>query len=479
MRGLSAVATPRGGLGRPWRILLVEPDEGDRDALSADLIDLDCAVVGVGTPAEAVTLLVAQDQEFDAVVTDVHRDASVPVSAEAEPTVVPDDGPVPVVGVLCASGPAPVVVFTERTEQGIVEWALAEGAAAVVDRGEGAEGLLRAFAQTRPLQAHDLAPLPPGSADMAGTTDLSTMLRRVLETLQAHIPMGLWMLTRVEGDDWIVIDAVGDAYDIHAGSVLRWSDSFCSRMVRGQGTRVVNTVAEVPAYAEAPVGERIPIGCYLGMPIALQGRGLFGTLCAIDPTPAPKDLTGMQWMLELLAQTLSTALAIDLERTSLQRRLVQPGEHDIDGLTGLATRHTWNRLLRLEEARSARTGEHAAVIVFDVRGLGTVNQTQGNAAGDQLLRRAARVIDDSITINELGVRLGEGTFGVMAVGRPPADIDRLAEDLLAALADAGIDVVMGLASRGDGLTLGDASMLAIDLMLREKVRSRQAADSED
>lgn len=461
MRGLSAIAAQGGQGPRPWVVLAVEPDDATRAALVADLADEGCEVVAVATTAEAVTRLMVPDRAYDAVVTDLAA------TDEATADLV---GAVPAVGVLAAVGPTPVIAYTETAGRGAVEWALAAGAAAVAPRSEGAAGLLAVIARVVGMDAHDLAALPPGSADLAGSADFSTLLRKVLQGLQAHMPMGLWMFTRVDGDDWVVIDAVGDAYDIGPGSILRWSESFCSRMVRGQGPRIARSVEDVRVYADAPVAAQIPIGCYVGMPIAFEGRGLFGTLCAIDPSPGDVDLAADQWALELLATTLSSALAIELERASLDRRLRETGDRDLDALTGLATRRTWDRLLRVEEARSARTGEHAAVVLLDLRRLGEVNQRRGHAAGDALLRRAARVIREVVTINEIGVHLGAGRFGVMAVGRAPEAIDRLAEDLAAALAAEGIDAALGQASRGDGVTLADAALLAGDLVAREKSR---------
>lgn len=460
MRGLSAIATP-GQRPRSWVVLAVEPDAAVRTGLVAELGALGCAVVAVATTAEAVTRLMVPDRTYDVVVTDLAA------TDEATAGLV---GAVPAVGVLAAVGPTPVIAYTETVGRNVVEWALAAGAAAVAPRAEGAAGLLAVIARVVGMDAHDLAALPSGSADLAGTADFPALLRRVLQGLQAHMPMGLWMLTRVDGDDWVVIDAVGDAYDIGPGSILRWSESFCSRMVRGQGPRIVASVEDVRVYADAPIAEQIPIGCYVGMPIAFEGRGLFGTLCAIDPSPGDVGLAEDQWALELLATTLSSALAIELERASLDRRLREAPDRDLDPLTGLATRRTWDRLLRVEEARSARTGEHAAVILLDVRGLGQVNARQGHAAGDAVLRRAAAAIRRVVTLNEIGVHLGAGRFGVMAVGRAPETIDGLADGLAAALSAEGIDAAMGQATRGDGITLADAAMLAGDLVAREKSR---------
>ena len=38
-----------------------------------------------------------------------------------------------------------------------------------------------------------------------------------------------------QADDWIVVNSVDSAYNVHDGDVFRWSDSFCYQMVRDRG----------------------------------------------------------------------------------------------------------------------------------------------------------------------------------------------------------------------------------------------------
>jgi diguanylate cyclase len=118
----------------------------------------------------------------------------------------------------------------------------------------------------------DLAPLPgasPGFQEAGGA---------VLEFLSNRLPFGLWMVTRTDGDDWIVLSASDHGYSVKPGDLLRWSDSFCSRMVDGKGPRIAPRSAEVPTYAEAPIGRQVPIEAYVGVPIMRADNSLFGTL---------------------------------------------------------------------------------------------------------------------------------------------------------------------------------------------------------
>ena len=84
----------------------------------------------------------------------------------------------------------------------------------------------------------------------------------VLHMLASIAPMQAWMVTRVDGEDWIPLVLSDRGYGLARGEALPWHDSFCVRMVRGEGPAVAGACAEVGAYRDAPIGQRLPIGAY-------------------------------------------------------------------------------------------------------------------------------------------------------------------------------------------------------------------------
>lgn len=90
----------------------------------------------------------------------------------------------------------------------------------------------------------------------------------MLRLLHNRLGFDLWMVTRTEGDDWIVLHAEDHGYGIQDGTVFRWADSFCARMVEGEGPRIAPRSDAVPAYAAAPIGSQVRIGAYVGVPFA-------------------------------------------------------------------------------------------------------------------------------------------------------------------------------------------------------------------
>ena len=185
--------------------------------------------------------------------------------------------------------------------------------------------------------------------------DFSSAARAVLAFLHGRLGFDLWMVTRTEGDDWIVLQREDHGYEVPQGAVFRWADSFCSQMVAGRGPRVAPCSAEVPVYANAPISRQVQIGAYVGVPLDRGDGSLFGTLCAIHPEAQPGEILAEQPLIELLAGLLCTLLESELRATE-QVRLMERAEAEAltDALTGLYNRRGWERLLAGEEERCRR-----------------------------------------------------------------------------------------------------------------------------
>jgi len=285
--------------------------------------------------------------------------------------------------------------------------------------------------------------------------DFDDACKGVLEYLQERFGLGLWMVTRTVGDEWIVLrasDADG-GYGISSGAVFRWSDSLCSRMVAGEGPPAAPDAMAVPAYAQAPIATVLPVGAYLGVPIELPDGELFGTLCAVDPSPTDHDLAHELPAVRMYARLLSTILARELE-TQHEARRAQQAEDEAthDALTGLVNRRGWDLALTDEEARCRRYGAPAAVLSIDVDGLKEINDADGHGAGDELLRRAAAVLRSAVRQHDTVARLGGDEFGVLLPECPGGEAVQLAARVRERLVVAGVTASVGCATRppGDG-----------------------------
>ncbi|MEA3298735.1 MAG: sensor domain-containing diguanylate cyclase [Pseudomonadota bacterium] len=278
--------------------------------------------------------------------------------------------------------------------------------------------------------------------------NFETASRTVLAFLHQRFAFGLWMVTRTEGDDWIVLQALDRGYGVREGDVYRWADSFCSRMVEGQGPRLAPRAAAVPAYAAAPIGQRLAIGAYIGVPLVRPDGTLFGTLCAIDPREQPQLSDPDLELVELLANLLATLLAADLQAVEQQRLARYWKEASLtDALTGLANRRGWDLRLEEEEARARRYGGPVGVLVIDLDDLKEINDTQGHGEGDKLIRDSARIIGETLRTSDFAARIGGDEFAILAVESGAAHAAALAGRLEEALAADGIRASIGHAGR--------------------------------
>jgi diguanylate cyclase (GGDEF)-like protein len=133
---------------------------------------------------------------------------------------------------------------------------------------------------------------------------------------------------------------------------------------------------------------------------------------------SPRTLTDDEQVL-LGAVADLTAVAIDrarlasmiLERSEWFERLAHT-----DPLTGLANQRTFARILELELARAGRQGSEISLAVFDVDGLGAINERLGHATGDDVLRSVASVLAESVRLVDTVARQGGDEFVLVAPG---------------------------------------------------------------
>ena len=307
--------------------------------------------------------------------------------------------------------------------------------------------------------------------DLRAFPNFSEATSSALRFLHERTGFDLWMVTRTEGDDWIVLDAHDRSYGVEAGRVFRWADSFCSRMVAGEGPRIAHDCSAVPAYADAPIGRQLPIGAYVGVPLSRADGTLFGTLCGIHPEPKSADLHGELPLIELLAKLLSSLLIAELAAHAQARR-AERAEADLltDALTGLFNRRGWDSLISAEESRCKRYGNPACALTVDLDELKEVNDTQGHARGDELLKTAAQVLRASTRQQDVVARIGGDEFAVLAVECDTAGGEALVARLVEAFAIAGVRASIGMAPRCPSGTLEEAWLESDRLMYSHKKR---------
>ncbi|MFZ4690269.1 MAG: putative bifunctional diguanylate cyclase/phosphodiesterase, partial [Polymorphobacter sp.] len=146
-----------------------------------------------------------------------------------------------------------------------------------------------------------------------------------------------------------------------------------------------------------------------------------------------------------------------------------------DPLTGLANRALFREALTDALARAARTGRSCGLLFIDLDHFKAVNDSQGHAAGDRLLREAAVRMGGAVGGNATLARLGGDEFAVLLPDASAARVERVAGAIIAAMTPpfdidgqpVNIGASIGYAiGPGDGATI-DKLLKSADLALYE------------
>lgn len=100
-----------------------------------------------------------------------------------------------------------------------------------------------------------------------------------------------------------------------------------------------------------------------------------------------------------------------------------------DALTGICNRIKLNRSLTMETARSERYQSPLSLILFDIDHFKKVNDTYGHSAGDNVLKRLAKLVETNIRGTDIFARWGGEEFLILAPGLSMFEAVKLAEKL--------------------------------------------------
>jgi len=215
-------------------------------------------------------------------------------------------------------------------------------------------------------------------------------------------------------------------------------------------------------------------------------NGLAGAVCAWQVVPAPGPRSAGYVLLgapkrvpaeAVLAMTsLLNQVTFAIRNHQDRQRLTVQARTDV--LTGLANRAAF--VEALEQATAP-----VAVLFVDLDDFKAVNDNLGHAAGDHLLCEVSARLTAIAGPGGVGARLGGDEFAVMIAGLGAAEVDRVAERMVAALGepvriggrDASVGASVGIAVSGPGpvepdvlLRVADQAMYAAKAAGKNQVR---------
>jgi diguanylate cyclase (GGDEF)-like protein len=141
-----------------------------------------------------------------------------------------------------------------------------------------------------------------------------------------------------------------------------------------------------------------------------------------------------------------------------------------DALTGALNRRGFEERFEAEIARAKRDGNSLALIVLDLDDFKGVNDAEGHAAGDRVLRRVVEVLAEQTRATDTVGRLGGDEFGILVVGGDPRVVSGRIHTALAEVAPATAGMAVFPV---DGTDQGELHHVAdTDLYVRKHGRRR-------
>jgi diguanylate cyclase (GGDEF)-like protein len=189
-----------------------------------------------------------------------------------------------------------------------------------------------------------------------------------------------------------------------------------------------------------------------------------------------------------LLSTLADAAAVTVNNATMHARILRLAV--TDELTGLANRRRFLEVLRSEMHRARRYGRPLTLLMVDLDRLKQINDENGHAAGDAMLRGVAHCMRSSVRDTDMPARLGGDEFAVLLPETGGDAAVTIAERIRAGVENFKVvmdsatvrsTVSIGLVSRspGDLHDLPSFIRLADDALYRSKTMGRNAVTTFD
>jgi diguanylate cyclase (GGDEF)-like protein len=128
---------------------------------------------------------------------------------------------------------------------------------------------------------------------------------------------------------------------------------------------------------------------------------------------------------------------MESQRLNEEKRVILKAA-STDGLTNIANRAAFDERLREELDRAREKGQSLGLLMMDVDRFKQLNDTYGHQAGDEVLRRLAACVRETVKNAGFAARYGGEEFVIILPNETPDAVHDLAESVRAAIASETI-----------------------------------------
>jgi diguanylate cyclase (GGDEF)-like protein len=319
--------------------------------------------------------------------------------------------------------------------RGVVLWVLVS-----LFVGFGADRVVRAEQEQTALanaRARELDRLAETQNAIATSEfDLDAVLSTVVQEARRLTAADASVVEIPDGEHLVYRAASGTAEE-HLGLRLPSAGAISGLALRTRQTLVCDD-CETDERVDRDACRRVGARSLVVVPLRHDGHAA-GVLKVYSENPSAFGPENVR-VLTVLADMIGSALA----RAELLEKL-----HHLaltDELTGLPNRRSWYDHLEHALARARRSGEPLSLVVLDLNGFKQVNDTQGHAAGDRLLRTASACWSSALRDSDVLGRTGGDEFAVILEQTDAETAAVVAGRLEESLSAGDVSVATGIAT---------------------------------
>ncbi len=231
---------------------------------------------------------------------------------------------------------------------------------------------------------------------------------------------------------------------IHGDGIAPWIErdrSVCQIVISSGAPLVVGDLKTDPRLKGHPVVPLLPFHFYAGIPLLTEAGTAVGSLCVLKREAQPADSFD-----RLPLEDLGAIAMDELELWRRNRELERAAERD--GLTNLANRRAFDTAFDQAWRRFQRTRQPLSLLMFDIDHFKSLNDQAGHQAGDEALRRVARILSEAASRSDgLAARYGGEEFAIILPDTDSASAILIGEMVRASLETARIPHSHGIDGR--------------------------------